>query len=70
MKLLGDKNLCIIGEIELEEVFSPIYDLQFKLLTVFSILLGGIVMLAIFFSRTIFTPSLIPVAVKKDRAAL
>jgi PAS domain S-box-containing protein len=56
MKLLGDKNLCIVGEIELEEVFSPIYDLQFKLLTVFSILLGGIVMLAIFFSRTISYP--------------
>jgi hypothetical protein len=53
MKLLGDKNLCIVGEIELEDVFSPIYDLQFKLLTVFSLLFVGIVLFAIFFSRTI-----------------
>ncbi len=56
MKLLGDKNLCIVGEIELEEIFLPIYDLQFKLLTVFSILLAGIVLFAIFFSRTISNP--------------
>ncbi|MFB5608052.1 MAG: ATP-binding protein, partial [Candidatus Nitrosomaritimum yanchengensis] len=32
------------------------YDLQFKLLTVFSLLLAGIVLLAIFFSRTISSP--------------
>ena len=56
LKLLEDGNLCIIGEIELEKVFSPIYDLQFKLLTVFSMLLAGIVLLAIFFSRTISSP--------------
>jgi PAS domain S-box-containing protein len=56
MKLLGDKNLCIVGEIELEDVFLPIYDLQFKLLTVFSLLLVGIVLFAIFFSRTISYP--------------
>jgi PAS domain S-box-containing protein len=56
MKLLGDENLCIVGEIELEDVFSPIYDLQFKLLTVFSLLLVGIVLFAIFFSRTISYP--------------
>ena len=56
MKLLGDKNLCIVGEIELEDVFSPIYDLQFKLLTVFSLLFAGIVLFAIFFSRTISSP--------------
>ncbi|MGD8707252.1 MAG: ATP-binding protein [Nitrosopumilaceae archaeon] len=56
LKLLEDGNLCIVGEIELEEVFSPIYDLQFKLLTVFSLLLAGIVLLAIFFSRTISSP--------------
>jgi PAS domain S-box-containing protein len=56
MKLLGDKNLCIVGEIELEDVFSPIYDLQFKLLTVFSLLFVGIVLFAIFFSRTISSP--------------
>ena len=56
MKLLGDKNLCIVGEIELEEILLPIYDLQFKLLTVFSALLAGIVLLAIFFSRTISYP--------------
>jgi sensor histidine kinase YesM len=56
MKLLGDENLCIVGEIELEDVFSPIYDLQFKLLTVFSLLLVGIVIFAIFFSRTISYP--------------
>ena len=56
MKLLEDKNLCIVGEIELEDVFSPIYDLQFKLLTVFSLLFAGIVLFAIFFSRTISSP--------------
>lgn len=56
MKLLENGNLCIVGEIELEKVFSPIYDLQFKLLTVFSILLAGIILLAIFFSRTISYP--------------
>ncbi|MDH3617192.1 MAG: ATP-binding protein [Nitrosopumilus sp.] len=56
MKLIGDKNLCIVGEIELEDVLLPIYDLQIKLLTVFSILLVGIVLLAIFFSRTISYP--------------
>jgi PAS domain S-box-containing protein len=56
LKLLGDKNLCIVGEIELEDVFSPIYDLQLKLLTVFSLLLVGIVLFAIFFSRTISYP--------------
>jgi len=56
MKLLEDKNLCIVGEIELEDVFSPIYDLQFKLLTVFSLLFVGIVLFAIFFSRTISSP--------------
>lgn len=56
LKLLENGNLCIIGEIELDEIFSPIYDLQFKLLTVFSLLLAGIVLLAIFFSRTISYP--------------
>ena len=56
LKLLENGNLCIIGEIELEEIFLPIYDLQFKLLSVFSILLIGIVLLAIFFSRTISYP--------------
>jgi PAS domain S-box-containing protein len=56
LKLLKDQNLCIIGEIELEDVFSTIYDLQFKLLMVFSILLVGIILLAIFFSRTISRP--------------
>ena len=56
LKLLGDENLCIVGEIELEKIFSPIYDLQFKLLTVFSMLLVGIVIFAIFFSRTISYP--------------
>jgi len=56
LKLLENGNLCIIGEIELEEIFSPIYDLQFKLLTVFSILLAGIILLAVFFSRTISYP--------------
>lgn len=56
LKLLEDGNLCIVGEIELEKVFSPIYDLQFKLLSVFSMLLVGIVLLAIFFSRTISSP--------------
>lgn len=56
LKLLEDGNLCIVGEIELEKVFSPIYDLQFKLLSVFSMLLVGIILLAIFFSRTISSP--------------
>ena len=56
MKLLGDENLCIVGEIELEEILSPIYDLQFNLFVVFSVLLVGIVLLAIFFSRTISYP--------------
>ena len=56
LKLIGNENLCIVGEIELEEVLLPIYDLQVKLLTVFSILLGGIVLLAVFFSRTISNP--------------
>jgi len=56
LKLLEDGNLCIIGEIELEEVFSPIYDLQFKLLSVFSLLLAGIILLAFFFSKTISSP--------------
>ncbi len=56
MRLIGDENLCIIGEIELENVFAPIYELQIKLLTVFSILLAGIVLLAILFSRTISQP--------------
>lgn len=56
LKLLEDGNLCIVGEIELEKIFSPIYDLQFKLLSVFSMLLVGIILLAIFFSRTISSP--------------
>jgi len=56
LRLLENENLCIVGEIELEKVFLPIYDLQFKLLTVFSILLVGIILFAIFFSRTISSP--------------
>jgi len=56
MKLLENENLCIVGEITLEEVLLPIYDLQFKLLIIFSLLLGGIVLLAIFFSKTISHP--------------
>ncbi len=56
LKLLEDGNLCIVGEIELEQVFSPIYDLQFKLLMVFMFLLAGIVLLAFFFSKTISSP--------------
>ena len=56
LKFLKNENLCIVGEITLDEVFSPIYDLQFKLLTVFSLLLVGIVLVAIFFSRTISNP--------------
>ena len=56
LKLLKNENLCIVGEITLDEVFSPIYDLQFKLITAFSILLVGIVLVAIFFSRTISHP--------------
>ncbi len=56
LKLLKNENLCIVGEITLDEVFSPIYDLQFKLITAFSILLVGIVLVAIFFSRTISNP--------------
>ncbi|NNL58224.1 MAG: PAS domain S-box protein, partial [Nitrosopumilus sp.] len=56
LKLIEGNDLCIVGEIELEQVFLPIYDLQFKLLTVFSILLAGIVLLAILFSRTISHP--------------
>ncbi|MDX1441226.1 MAG: ATP-binding protein [Nitrosopumilaceae archaeon] len=56
MKLLEDGNLCIVGEIELEQVFSPIYDLQFKLLMVFMFLIAGIVLLAFFFSKTISSP--------------
>jgi len=56
LKFLENENLCIVGEITLDEVFSPIYDLQFKLLTIFSLLLVGIVLLAIFFSRTISHP--------------
>jgi len=56
LKYLKNQNLCIVGEITLDEVFSPIYDLQIKLLAVFSILLVGIILLAIFFSRTISHP--------------
>jgi len=56
LKLLKNENLCIVGEITLDEVFSPIYDLQFKLISAFSILLVGIVLVAIFFSRTISNP--------------
>jgi len=56
LKFLKNENLCIVGEITLDNVFSPIYDLQFKLLTVFSLLLVGIVLVAIFFSRTISNP--------------
>ena len=56
LKLLEQGNLCIIGEIELEEIFSPIYDLQVKLLTVFLFLFAGIVLLAFFFSKTISHP--------------
>jgi PAS domain S-box-containing protein len=56
LKYLKNENLCIVGEITLDEVFSPIYDLQIKLLAVFSILLVGIILLAIFFSRTISHP--------------
>ena len=56
LKFLENENLCIVGEITLDEVFSPIYDLQFKLFTIFSLLLVGIVLLAIFFSRTISHP--------------
>ncbi len=56
LKLLKNENLCVVGEIPLEDVFSPIYDLQFKLLAAFSILLVGIILLAIFFSRTISNP--------------
>ncbi len=56
LKLLKNENLCIVGEITLDEVFSPIYDLQFKLISAFSILLVGIVLVAIFFSRTISYP--------------
>jgi PAS domain S-box-containing protein len=56
MKLLEEGNLCIAGEIELEHVFSPVYDLQFKLLTVFLFLFAGIILLAFFFSRTISYP--------------
>jgi len=56
LKFLKNENLCIVGEITLDNVFSPIYDLQFKLLTVFSLLLVGIVLVAVFFSRTISNP--------------
>jgi len=56
LKFLKNENLCIVGEITIDEVFSPIYDLQFKLLVIFSLLLVGIVLLAIFFSRTISHP--------------
>ncbi len=56
LKLLKNENLCVVGEIPLENVFSLIYDLQFKLLAAFSILLVGIILLAIFFSRTISNP--------------
>ncbi len=56
LKLLEQGNLCIVGEIELEQIFSPIYDLQVKLLTVFMFLFAGIVLLAFFFSRTIASP--------------
>ena len=56
LKFLKNENLCIVGEITLDNVFSPIYDLQFKLLTVFSLLLVGIVLVAFFFSRTISNP--------------
>ena len=56
LKFLKNENLCIVGEITIDEVFSPIYDLQFKLLVIFSFLLVGIVLLAIFFSRTISHP--------------
>ena len=56
LKLLENGNLCIVGEIELEQVFSPIYDLQFKLLMVFMFLIVGIVLLAFFFSKTISYP--------------
>jgi PAS domain S-box-containing protein len=56
MKLLEEGNLCIAGEIELEEIFLPVYELQFKLLTVFLFLFAGIILLAFFFSRTIAYP--------------
>jgi PAS domain S-box-containing protein len=56
LKLLENGNLCIVGEIELEQVFAPIYELQFKLLMVFMFLFAGIVLLAFFFSRTISSP--------------
>lgn len=56
LKLLENGNLCIVGEIELEQVLSPIYDLQFKLLMVFMFLIAGIVLLAFFFSKTISSP--------------
>jgi PAS domain S-box-containing protein len=56
LKLLEEGNLCIVGEIELEDVFSPVYDLQFKLLTVFLFLFAGIVLLAFFFSKSISYP--------------
>ena len=56
MKLLEEGNLCIVGEIELENVFSTVYDLQFKLLTVFLFLFAGIVLLAFFFSKSISYP--------------
>jgi PAS domain S-box-containing protein len=56
LKLLEEGNLCIVGEIELEDVFSPIYDLQFKLITVFLFLFAGIVLLAFFFSKSISYP--------------
>jgi len=56
MKLLEEGNLCIVGEIELEKVFSPVYDLQFKLFTVFLFLFAGVVLLAFFFSKSISYP--------------
>lgn len=56
MKLLEEGNLCIVGEIELDEIFSPIYQLQFKLVTVFLFLFAGIVLLAFFFSKSISHP--------------
>ena len=56
LKLLENGNLCIVGEIELEQVFAPIYELQTKLLMVFLFLFAGIVLLAFFFSRTISSP--------------
>jgi PAS domain S-box-containing protein len=56
LKLLGDKNMCIVGEIELEEILLPIYELQFKLLSTFLVLFVGIILFALYFSRTVSDP--------------